>query len=42
VSRKFQVLFKIQQRVRRTLHEDVHTFMMISRPILLIMRNVSD
>ena len=29
-------------KIKDTSHEDQHTFMVISRPVLLIMRNVSD
>ena len=32
----------ILMRIRATLHEDQYTFLIISRSVLLIMRNVSD
>ena len=39
---KVQVLWKSDKNNSSTLHEAVYTFMTISRPVLLRMRNVSD
>jgi len=39
--KKIQVCLK-SDKIKDTLHEDLWTFMIVSRPILIRMRNVSD